>query len=72
MVYFYVITFFVAVLTLDEQRISAKKNAVIPCIVHEKQVVHDLQENEIMLKIIQLVHKFLIAPTIGKVFKEVI
>ncbi len=35
MTYLYVVTFFVAVLTLDEKRVAKKLNGILPCIKHE-------------------------------------
>lgn len=35
MTYFYVVTFFVAVLTLDERRVAKNLNGIVPCIKHE-------------------------------------
>lgn len=34
MTYFYVVTFFVAVLTLDEKRVAKNLNGILPCIKH--------------------------------------
>jgi Niemann-Pick C1 protein len=35
MTYIFVITFFVAVLTLDERRIAARRNFLVPCVKHK-------------------------------------
>lgn len=35
MTYLYVVTFFVAVLTLDERRVAKKLNGIVPCVKHE-------------------------------------
>lgn len=33
--YVFALTFVVAILALDERRIAAKRNSIIPCIIHE-------------------------------------
>lgn len=37
MTYIFALTFFIAVFTLDERRIFARRNAVFPCIVHKEE-----------------------------------
>lgn len=36
MTYLYVVTFFVAALTLDERRVASNRNCCFPCVVHKK------------------------------------
>jgi Niemann-Pick C1 protein len=65
MVYIYVVTFFVAILVLDERRISKKRNALIPCIVHKNHNPSTSVDPKV--KVIGFVHHFLVAPVAGKV-----
>jgi Niemann-Pick C1 protein len=45
MTYIFVITFFVAVLTLDEHRIAARRNFLVPCVVHKNTEQTMKQDN---------------------------
>jgi Niemann-Pick C1 protein len=68
MVYIYVVTFFVAILVLDERRISEKRNALVPCIIHTSHKTHKPSNiADVEDKVIAHLYRFIVAPTIGKV-----
>lgn len=68
--YLLAITFFVAVFALDEQRIVARRNSIIPCIKH-KSVGRQLmvQENKLnlMQRCLKVIYSKVILTTPGKV-----
>jgi Niemann-Pick C1 protein len=70
MTYFYVVTFFVAIVTIDEQRIMDRRNFLIPCIQHKP--CDDAVENQKELlnfseKIIQWIYSNIILTKVGRV-----
>jgi Niemann-Pick C1 protein len=71
MTYFFVVTFFVAIVTLDEQRIAARRNFLIPCIVHDENKScsgsDDLDKPTFLMKFLEYVYRNLIFTKVGKV-----
>jgi predicted RND superfamily exporter protein len=65
MTYLYVITFFVAVLTLDEYRTAKNRNGIFPCIQHESR--KPVWEPRLMQRAIRFVHGKLVLTKIGKI-----
>lgn len=64
MTYIYVVTFFVAVLTIDEKRIAQKRNGFAPCIKHESS--EPVWEPRIMYNFLHNAYKKFILTKIGK------
>lgn len=66
--YLLVITFAVAILTLDERRIQQNRNSFVPCIVHTSDESIKLWCNpKLMHRSLQFVYKKIILTTLGKV-----
>jgi Niemann-Pick C1 protein len=70
MIYVYVITFFVAVLALDERRIKARKNAIIPCIVHSDKATRPCIEVNWLEQLLEFVYSKCILTKLGKVRQQ--
>lgn len=66
MTYLYVITFFVAVLTLDEKRLAKNKNGCCPCIVNKNNKLW--WEPRLMQRFITFLYSKLILNKAGKTF----
>lgn len=66
MTYIYVVTFFVAILTLDEKRVQKMKNGCVPCITHEDKTPSC--EPKLMWKFLHLFHGRIVLTKIGKIF----
>lgn len=68
--YLLVITFVVAILTLDERRIQQKRNSFVPCIVHSSEESTKLCiELNLMHRCLKFVYTKIILTTLGKVYK---
>jgi Niemann-Pick C1 protein len=71
MTYIFVVTFFVAVVTLDEQRIAAMRNFLMPCFIHATVTRdHDVVEKEQrswLIKGLEYVYSNFIFTKFGKV-----
>lgn len=65
--YFYVVTFFVAIFTLDERRIISKRNAIIPCIIHEGEKTKLWCERNLMNRFVNFFYSNVVLTKIGKV-----
>lgn len=65
MTYLYVVTFFVAVLTIDERRVAQKRNGFAPCIKHESS--EPIWEPKFMWRFLHNVYKRFILTKVGKV-----
>lgn len=66
MTYIYVVTFFVAVLTIDEKRVEMNRNGVLPCIVHEDKTPSC--DPKLMNKALNFLHGKIILTKWGKTF----
>jgi Niemann-Pick C1 protein len=66
-IYLYVITFFVAVFTLDERRIAAKRNAIIPCIIHSDEKTKPCCQKNLMTTILQYIYSKFIFTKAGRI-----
>lgn len=64
MTYIYVVTFFVAVLTIDEKRIAMKRNGCVPCITHEDKT--PCCEPKLMWNFLHFFHGKIILTKVGK------
>lgn len=64
MTYVYVVTFFVAVLTLDEKRLAKNRNGCCPCIVHKENKLW--WEPRLMPRLINFLYSKLILNKAGK------
>lgn len=65
MTYIYVVTFFVAVLTIDERRVEQKRNGLAPCIKHGSST--PVWEPKFMLRFLHNLYKNFILTKIGKI-----
>lgn len=66
MTYLYVVTFFVAFLTLDEKRLAKNKNGCIPCVTHESSKLWC--EPKLMPRFITFLYSKVILNKFGKTF----
>lgn len=66
MTYLYVVTFFVAFLTLDEKRLAKNKNGCIPCIVHKDKKLWC--EPKLMPRFITFLYSRFVLNKFGKTF----
>jgi Niemann-Pick C1 protein len=64
MTYLYVVTFFVAVLTLDEMRLAKNRNGCLPCIVHKETKLWC--EPNLLPRSIRFLYSKLILNKVGK------
>lgn len=64
MTYIYVVTFFVAFLTLDEKRLAKNKNGAIPCITHKDRKLWC--EPKLLPRFITFLYSKLILNKVGK------
>lgn len=64
MTYLYVVTFFVAVLVLDERRLANNRNGCFPCITHKENKL--LWEPKLMSRFIHFIYSKLILNRAGK------
>lgn len=67
MMYFFVITFFVAVLALDQYRVEERRNGFLPCIVHKKDSGGICCELKLMDRSLNFIYSKLILTLPGKV-----
>uniref|UniRef100_A0A1B0CNT4 Putative conserved plasma membrane protein n=1 Tax=Lutzomyia longipalpis TaxID=7200 RepID=A0A1B0CNT4_LUTLO len=67
MTYLYAVTFFVAIFTLDERRIAARRNAVLPCIVHSQEREKLCCEQRLMQRSIKAIYSRFILTKPGKI-----
>lgn len=66
--YVLAMTFVVAILTMDERRIEAKRNAFLPCIVHDTNENSQLFcELNLMRRALQAIYSKFILTKPGKV-----
>lgn len=65
--YLLVITYFVAVLTLDERRVLARRSGIIPCIVHSEKASKLCCNPRLMDRCMELLYSKCILTTAGKV-----
>lgn len=66
MTYLYVVTFFVACLTIDEKRVSKNRNCCCPCVVHKEASVW--WEPRLMPRFITFLYSKVVLTKPGKVF----
>lgn len=67
MMYLFVITFFVAVFTLDQRRVEQRRNGLLPCIVHDLMSAKIWFDKKLMDRSLEFVYsKFVLTP-FGKV-----
>ncbi|XP_058824384.1 NPC intracellular cholesterol transporter 1-like [Topomyia yanbarensis] len=67
MMYFFAITFYVAIFTLDEQRIAARRNSFAPWIVHSEKSTKLWCQKHLMHRFINAVYSKCILTKPGKV-----
>uniref|UniRef100_A0A1B0D602 SSD domain-containing protein n=1 Tax=Phlebotomus papatasi TaxID=29031 RepID=A0A1B0D602_PHLPP len=67
MTYLYAVTFFVAIFTLDERRIAARRNAVLPCIIHSEDKVKLCCDRRLMQSSIKAIYSRFILTKPGKI-----
>lgn len=67
MTYLFVITFFVAIFTLDEKRIEQRRNAFIPCIIHSEERSKICFQKNLMHTFLKYVYSNFILTKVGKV-----
>ncbi|CRK87719.1 CLUMA_CG001509, isoform A [Clunio marinus] len=65
MTYVYVVTFFVAVLTLDEKRLARNRNGIVPCISNKEAKIWC--EPKLMPRFIHFLYSKFILKKVGKV-----
>lgn len=66
MTYLYVVTFFVAVLTLDEKRLLKSQNGCVPCLVHKESKLWC--EPKLMPRFITFLYSRFVLKKVGKTF----
>ncbi|XP_055641683.1 protein patched homolog 3-like [Toxorhynchites rutilus septentrionalis] len=66
MMFFFVITFYVAVFTLDERRIAARRNSFVPWIKHDEKTTRRWCEYNLMHRFINVIYSKVILTKIGK------
>lgn len=70
MMYLFVITFFVAVFTLDQRRVEQRRNGIFPCIRHDPMTAKIWFDKKLMDRSLEFVYsKFILTP-VGKVNEE--
>lgn len=67
LMYIFVITFVVAILTLDERRIRERRNSFIPCIIHTEKNTQKCCELNLMHRSLKLIYSKFILTKTGKV-----
>lgn len=67
MTYLFVITFFVAIFTLDEKRIEQRRNAFIPCIIHSEERSKICLQKNLMHTFLKYIYSNFILTKVGKV-----
>ncbi|XP_055603663.1 protein patched homolog 3-like [Uranotaenia lowii] len=66
MMYLFVITFFVAIFTLDEQRISARRNSFVPWKIHDEKSTQLWCEYNLMHRFLKALYSKVILSKLGK------
>ncbi|GAB0092699.1 NPC intracellular cholesterol transporter 1 homolog 1b-like [Sergentomyia squamirostris] len=67
MTYLYAVTFFVAIFALDERRITARRNAIFPCIVHTEDKETLWFNQRLMQRSIKAIYSKFILTKPGKI-----
>ncbi|XP_055387683.1 patched domain-containing protein 3-like isoform X2 [Condylostylus longicornis] len=67
MTYLYVITFYVAIFTLDEYRIRAKRNSFVPFFVHKSENLKYFCDLNLMNKCLNIIYGKIILTKFGKI-----
>lgn len=70
LMYMFVITFFVAVFTLDEKRVMENRNGFIPCIKHDDKSSQLCMDKNLMQQFLTLVYTKFILTNVGKVSQK--
>ncbi|XP_053693061.1 patched domain-containing protein 3-like [Sabethes cyaneus] len=66
MMYSFVITFYVAIFTLDEQRVAARRNSFAPWIIHGEKSTKLWCQHNLMYRFVNAVYSKIILTKIGK------
>lgn len=66
MMYLFVITFYVAVFTLDERRIAARRNSFVPWVIHDEKSTRLWCQYDLMHRALNTVYSKVILTTLGK------
>lgn len=64
--YLLVVTFVVAILTLDERRLAQKRNSFVPCIVHQQERTELCCELNLMHRSLKFLYSRVILTPVGK------
>lgn len=67
LMYMFVITFFVAVFTLDEKRVQQNRNGFIPCIKHSDKSSQLCMDKNLMQQFLTVIYTKFILTHVGKV-----
>lgn len=67
MTYFFVVTFFVAIFTLDERRILQRRNAFIPFIIHTEEQSKVCVQKNLMHSFLNCVYSKFVLTKVGKI-----
>lgn len=66
MMFFFVITFYVAIFTLDERRIAAHRNSFVPWKIHDEKSTQLWCQYNLMHRFIEFIYSNIILTNIGK------
>lgn len=67
MMFVFAVTFFVACLTLDQQRLEMNRNGTIPCIVHKSYAKNDCSQQQWSNRLFKTFYSKIIFSMPGKV-----
>lgn len=66
--FFLIISFFTAVMTLDEKRIASKRDGIVPCLKHKNFVTHEkVEESDLQTILLKFIYSKVILTTPGKI-----
>lgn len=71
MMYFFVVTFFVAIFTLDERRILQRRNAFLPFIIHTEEQSKVWVQKNLMHSFLKTVYSNFVLTKVGKVSHDI-
>lgn len=66
MMYLFVITFYVAIFTLDERRIAARRNSFVPWVIHDEKSTRLWCQYDLMHRALNTVYSKVILTKLGK------
>lgn len=67
LMYIYVLTFFLAVFTIDQKRVEQRRNGIIPCIIHKPEDTKIWCEKNLMHRTLKFSFSNFILTNFGKV-----